>query len=852
MKRGFSILALVAGLFGALSPIPASAYYHFIYYLKSGNTPARFDLTALPVKTVRFYVSEAGPATYAANDSFAAVISQVRQAALVWNSVSSSDLRVAFGGLEDVTTQQNTPAADVVFEDLPPGLLAFSGPSFNLTPVTPAVGTPFLPITRSAVHLNLNFTVAPGPSYNESFFTTLVHEMGHALGLQHTFTSSSMSTATTRATSLMNPLDVDDIAGISVLYPNASFAANGTITGHITSGGSGVHLASVVAIRSGAGAVSAFTNPDGSYRIDGVPPGQYYVYAHPLPPDADVKGPWYPDGTVAAASGPTNALFYPGTVDLEQAKVISVRPGKSTGNIDIALTNRDSVPVYDVSVYGYFNNYTVAVKPAYTNMLLPVTPTVVAAGVGLGVNGQAPGLNAKFAGGSALVSGGNVRPYQAGGYTYVALDIGYMLGADPGPQHLIFTTPDFMHVLPSAVRLTQQNPPSVRSVSANPDGTLSVSASNLVAGSAIYFDGLPAAVSSLNMKTGVAIVTPPPGAGDQSVVVTVYNPDGQNSQFVQASSPVTYTYGKTPVPTIVSISPSSLPAGSEAMVDITSSGLNFVDGQSAVGFGTSDVFVRRIFVLDPHHLQVDVSVAANAALSNPDVSVFSGFETATAIAGFRIAPAVSGTPAVVPEMTNVTPGLNGSYAGATVSLSGTNLLAPNAAVTVTFNGEAAVLLFSSPTRIVLQIPADLAPGPTVLTLNNGAADSYPVTVDIATPPASVRGIQNASGTTIGASLAAAEGDLLTVSLAGFAPDGLNIALSRVQVGVGGVMHSVLTVTQSSAGIYQVSFLLNGNEAPGEAQTLIVYLDGRSSLPVTIPITTPDGSFIAPSAVDAGN
>ncbi|MDP9171798.1 MAG: hypothetical protein M3N54_14370, partial [Acidobacteriota bacterium] len=113
MRRIVLLLALA---------LPASAYYHFIHYLAGGNAPEKFDLTALPNKTVTFYVSENGPGLYSQNDTFSSVLSQIRQATQVWNGVASSDLRVAFGGLENGATVQNAPGGDVIFADLPPGL----------------------------------------------------------------------------------------------------------------------------------------------------------------------------------------------------------------------------------------------------------------------------------------------------------------------------------------------------------------------------------------------------------------------------------------------------------------------------------------------------------------------------------------------------------------------------------------------------------------------------------------------------------------------------------------------------------------------------------------------------------
>src|SRR5882672_4903562 len=101
MIAGRSLAAAVAVLAIAA---PSQAYYQYIHYA-GRNAPftplyEKFDLysntaTMLPNKTVTFFASDQSPATYGPNDSFGAVLSQVKQALAQWNGVATSDLRVA-------------------------------------------------------------------------------------------------------------------------------------------------------------------------------------------------------------------------------------------------------------------------------------------------------------------------------------------------------------------------------------------------------------------------------------------------------------------------------------------------------------------------------------------------------------------------------------------------------------------------------------------------------------------------------------------------------------------------------------------------------------------------------------
>jgi uncharacterized protein (TIGR03437 family) len=215
----------------------------------------------------------------------------------------------------------------------------------------------------------------------------------------------------------------------------------------------------------------------------------------------------------------------------------------------------------------------------------------------------------------------------------------------------------------------------------------------------------------------------------------------------------------------------------------------------------------------------------------------SGFRIATAPAGFQITPAVPGQPNVIPILTNYLPGLNGAYAGATVTLAGNNLLGePNAVTSLSIGGQSAAILSASSSQIVLQIPAGLAAGPATVALNNGSLTSFPVIVDIDSQPASIAAVLDSAGIAIDGGHPARQGDLILLNVSGVMP------ANPVQVSVGGVLRNALQLTQLAPGTYQAAILLNTAEKVGATQQIIVYADGRSSYPAAMPIARQDGTF----------
>lgn len=846
------LLAFAAA--AVLLATPSQAYYHYVHFLGSRSGPftpifEKFDLNALSNNTVTVYVSDQGPQIYGPNDTFGSVLSQVKDAAAVWNSVSSSALRVAFAGLETPNQVSNTPGIDVTFVDLPPGLLGLGGPTTSTT----LNASGFFPIQNGQVMLTTNTASAafgPGPSYLEAFFTTAVHEFGHALGLQHSWTAGAMSSPdVTRNTSRARPIDADDVAGLDVLYGKPNWQNNyGSISGRVTfTNGQAVSLASVVALTATGPAVSTLTNPDGFYTINGLPPSSaYLLYVHPLPPgsvtndELGLRLPVDSAGLAFPASGLHQTLFFPGVQDPYQAAIISVGPGATVINQNFVVQSRASLPIYNAQTYSLLNsnnrtyvyNGNVAVSPAFMNNTSGTIDGVIV---------QAPFPVANPISATILGGFGSTWPpspvlFQLYPGIPQAIQLYFVapLGAGVGPRHIVLNFGNDIFVMPDAVNLVAQGPPQINSLTPNPDGSIIVTGAGLNSASQIFFDGLEAVIQppgfNGNDASGSITVIPPNGASGQVSTVTVYGADGQNSMFLQSQNPPTYAYNVSGTPQITSINLTALPAGSSAAIDIQASNINFVKGQVTVGFGSDDVTVAQVWVLSPQHIVANAVVAPGAAITTSDLSVIAGFQVIDIPGAFQTQVVRPGYPDVALPIINADPTQATIYPGSNASIFGTNLMAGSAnAVQVTLNGILIPVIYVSPGQLNVTIPNGFPVGTWPLVVNNGAIAALAVDVEISNLPPTINAITSPSGASL-AGVTSNSGDLIDVLVTGLDPS----MIGTLQVTVSGVPMTVFQVLPLPGGQYQIQVFLT--QSFGGAQVpLAVWVNGSSSQPVNITV-----------------
>ncbi|MEO5924724.1 MAG: matrixin family metalloprotease [Bryobacteraceae bacterium] len=847
----------------ALSSV-ASAYYHWTYFAqRSGPFQAmrkRFDLALLPDATVSFFISKQGPAKMVAGDNFPALVSQIRRAAEVWN-VSGSELKVKFGGLQekaftDVLNEQVTPAIDVVFDDdLPPGVLAYSDPMTNtdLAYLGAANGPGFAPILRSRLQLASDLAVRSQASYSDAFFLTIVHEFGHTLGLQHSMTGGAMATSITRGTSRAIPLSADDVAGISSLYPSAQFkASRGSIEGHVNVSRNPANLASVVALSIDGTAVGAMTLPDGTYKIEGLPTGDYMVYAHPLPPaqlgEANPAGIIPPSDLQHAAFPATSEFqtrFYPNTKDWKEAARIHVDAGKTSSLVDFELDPLAGNGIYNLSVFGFLGaNRNIGVHapplvPGFQDWLV-----FTARGALLpNSNTIAPGLQLSVISDVAVLGQSTLRNYTADQYLMIGAATGGVGRATPVAMTLMVG--DKLYVLPNAFSVVPAKHPLISGVSGsqNEQGAwvATIAGENLNAATRVTFDGADALSVKANTD-GTLTAIAPPAAGPQQAAVEVATPDGQTNWQLQGSSaPALFTYD-APADPSVSVTPGSVLAGTSAMLEINGVFTNFLSGKTAVGFGTSDITVRQMWVTGPDRVLVNVTVSPNAKLGIVPVTVSTGIQLVTLGAQLQVLPPDAKQTTLLLPIVNDATGLPGAPSGATISFRATGVPADVLGWSMIINGNRTSVTRTDDGRLLAPIALGIEAGPRPIQLVPASGPAVPpVWFQVDSQPPSISSVTGTQGLAASAQQKLYPGDrvVLTVSnlLVTNAGDGSTPSTKDdIGVLVAGIAQRVELLTALPAeGLYRVEFVIPADAPAGDAQPVVVRVGTRVSSAITIAI-----------------
>jgi hypothetical protein len=808
-----------------------AGYAHFIRYgsrfAPFVPIPDRFDTASLPDKTVPLFIADQRRSlALAPGDTFEALVSQITGAARVWNAVETSDLRVAFSGLISPGAQMSSPWIEVSFSDeVPPGIVAYGGPVSRGEPVQSSSGV-FTPIQKSVVILRSDLQIRP--SYTERFFLTLVHELGHALGLQHAWTGGAMATEITRGVTRAKPLTDDDVAGISALYPARSFAQKtGIISGVVTTNGQPVHLASVVAIAPNQPAISALTAPDGSYRIEGVPQGSWYVYAHALPPSlpgeqqpVNLELPLSPEGRLAP--GPAFDTVFWGGSRLPQ-EPLTVTAGQILESVNFAVQVRGAVTMHSVQTYSFFGQE--SVKPGHFTSANGLG-SLVLTGYGVIANGApAAGLTARILGAGENLPPGSVRPYP-GSPSYMIVDVP-LASAIEGPRHMVFQLNGETLVVPSAFVLTSKAPPSIASIAPGPDRTAVVEGRELSASTRILFDGVPATVQKV--EEGRITVLPPPGVAGLKSLVTAENPDGQSSLFGASARPVTFAFESGDAPVLM-LSPATLPSGAESLIEITSLNGRLDEAPILGGFSSTDVQIRRIWSTAPDKAVALVSVSSNAAPAVMSLNLAYGLRLATSQQLFQVQPAgqVGFVRASALKSISIIP-------GSTIQLPLVNVSQslPASSISVSIAGRAVPVLDYQGGAVTVTVPAGTTPGLALLSVAILGQPLLPSALNIDPPPPSILGVSMVNGSLVSASNQPRPGDTLLIQVS--VPADLAGAADTIQWKAisGSIEHTVTEAApaQNLPGIMTLTVVLS-QQTPLFAPTpLVVSANGRASSPV---------------------
>ncbi|MBI4475306.1 MAG: matrixin family metalloprotease [Acidobacteria bacterium] len=243
----------------------------------------------------------------------------IRQSAAVWQALTTASISLTEGSATDASVKPGLDRVNLITSNITAaeyrggGALGITVVAFSLFREPNAVNDPLgRPLEFPGQILEADITFNPLEQFTTNaaavadridLQSVATHEIGHFLGLDHTpLISGTMFPTIGSGFNYARALSTDDIAAISTIYPAASFATKGKLSGSVrTTANAPVYGAIVVAVNSsGQPVASAITNPSGTYTIEGLDAGAYTVYAEPM------------DLPFTVGNVPTLPAIYPG------------------------------------------------------------------------------------------------------------------------------------------------------------------------------------------------------------------------------------------------------------------------------------------------------------------------------------------------------------------------------------------------------------------------------------------------------------------------------------------------------------------------------------------------------------
>ena len=436
--------------------------------------------------------------------------------------------------------------------------------------------------------------------------------------------------------------------------------------------------------------------------------------------------------------------------------------------------------------------------------------------------------------------------------------------SQPTPVALAVTTADDLYVLPAAFTVVPTAGPIIRSVSASADAlgnpTATLTGDNLGLDTRVLFDGA-AATSIQENDDGTFTVAPPPAIGNHTAVVEALASDGQTSAQTMGTLPLpTFTYASPDHPALT-VTPAVVTAGTDTMIEVDGFDTNFAEGRTVIGFGSSDVVVRRTWILDGGKALLNISINPSALAGLTTVTAATGVQAVTLKAGLQILPAAAQQISLRAPVLNLATGLTGVPTGGTAVLSATGLPDDLNGWTLTIAGVKVDFTLDANSNILAVVPESTPVGPTVLRLISPNGDSIaPILFNVDAQPPVIQAMYDQVDSIhlafIDAQHPAAPGDVLMLDAANLFGSAPPVPASSVHISVGGVDHvatSVESVLQFGliSNVTRIQFTLASGlpastSEDAAQQPVTVRVGTRVSAPFTLYVIPPAPAPSQPS------